>query len=308
MAVVACINLKGGVAKTTNAVAIAEALHETGRRVLVIDADHQCMASELLLGQDAVEKANDRERTFYDLVRDAFSDDADLDDFSYYAHGALAQTEAFGGLDVMPCSMRMDDLSSNLALTRRGMHATSDEFQRFTSKRRQTFRKWLRQTYDYTIIDCPPSMAQQVKFLMPILDAFIIPCVPDRLCVRGAQHLMDKLARKRQDGKGIGLLWTLYRKQMALHGETLEQAKRRRKPFDVLPKPFETVIPNATAIANASREESRGKDLGDRYGTAAPLFRQLATEVVRRCDAKQAAKGVSPSAGGRAARPAMQAV
>ena len=295
MAIVACINLKGGVAKTSTAVALAEALHETNRRVLVIDADHQCMASELLLGQAAVDKANDRKCTFYDLIRDAFSDDADLDDFSFYAQGAIAQTEAFGGLDAMPCSMRMDDLHTNLTHTRRGL-ATTEEFQQYTTKRRKSLQRWLGQTYDYTIIDCPPSMAQQVKFLMPILDAFIIPCVPDRLCVRGAEHLMDKLARKRQDSKGVGLLWTLYRKQMTMHTETLEAAKRRRKPFDKLPKPFETVIPNATAIANASREESRGQPLADRYGTAAPLFRQLAIELVQRCESPKPRADAKPTA------------
>ncbi len=52
MSIILMLNMKGGVAKTTNAVAIAECLADQGRKVLVIDADHQCMASELLIGED----------------------------------------------------------------------------------------------------------------------------------------------------------------------------------------------------------------------------------------------------------------
>jgi len=43
MPILLLINLKGGVAKTTNAVAIAACLAAAGLRTLLIDADHQCM-------------------------------------------------------------------------------------------------------------------------------------------------------------------------------------------------------------------------------------------------------------------------
>ena len=48
MPIIMFSNLKGGVAKTTNAVAVAECLAWRGHKTLVIDADHQCTASELL--------------------------------------------------------------------------------------------------------------------------------------------------------------------------------------------------------------------------------------------------------------------
>jgi len=54
------LNLKGGVAKTTNTVAIAECLADQGKKVLVIDADHQCTASELLLGEDLLGRCEHR--------------------------------------------------------------------------------------------------------------------------------------------------------------------------------------------------------------------------------------------------------
>ena len=49
MSILLFVNLKGGVAKTTNAVAVAECLADSGYRTLLIDADHQCMSGELLL-------------------------------------------------------------------------------------------------------------------------------------------------------------------------------------------------------------------------------------------------------------------
>ena len=77
MPIIPFVNLKGGVAKTTNAVALAESLADSGHRVLVIDADHQCMAGELLLGEDRLDKAERGRRTLHDLLA------AMLDDGTY---------------------------------------------------------------------------------------------------------------------------------------------------------------------------------------------------------------------------------
>jgi chromosome partitioning protein len=57
-------NLKGGVAKTTSTVNIGLGLAQTGRKVLLIDADHQCNATTALLGKIEEET----ERTFYDVM------------------------------------------------------------------------------------------------------------------------------------------------------------------------------------------------------------------------------------------------
>ena len=51
MPIIVFLNIKGGVAKTTTAVGVAEAFGWIGRRVLVIDADHRRASSELLLGE-----------------------------------------------------------------------------------------------------------------------------------------------------------------------------------------------------------------------------------------------------------------
>ena len=61
MSILLFVNLKGGVAKTTNAVAVAECLADSGYRTLLIDADHQCMSGELLLGESRLLKCERQE-------------------------------------------------------------------------------------------------------------------------------------------------------------------------------------------------------------------------------------------------------
>jgi chromosome partitioning protein len=51
MPIIPVLNLKGGVAKTVTTVALAECFASHGHRVLLVDADHQCMAGELALGE-----------------------------------------------------------------------------------------------------------------------------------------------------------------------------------------------------------------------------------------------------------------
>ena len=68
MSVILFLNLKGGVSKTTNAVAVAECLADQGYRTLLLDADHQCMASELALGEDRLLKCEKRRMTLNDLL------------------------------------------------------------------------------------------------------------------------------------------------------------------------------------------------------------------------------------------------
>jgi chromosome partitioning protein len=75
MAILLMINLKGGVAKTTNAVAIAEGLASQGYRTLLVDADHQCMAGELLLGEKRQLECERKRTSLYDLLAAMLDED-----------------------------------------------------------------------------------------------------------------------------------------------------------------------------------------------------------------------------------------
>ncbi len=68
MSILLFVNLKGGVAKTTNAVAVTDCLADSGYRTLLIDADHQCMSGELLLGESRLLNCERRKLTLHDML------------------------------------------------------------------------------------------------------------------------------------------------------------------------------------------------------------------------------------------------
>jgi cellulose biosynthesis protein BcsQ len=105
--------------------------------------------------------------------------------------------------------------------------------------------------FDFTIIDCPPSIAVQVRFFLAVADAYIVPAIPDRLSVRGSL-LLQRRIRTRVKLEGLGTLWSLYRVQNQIHRKIVDAAAKGTKPFDALPKPFGTIIPNATPIAEVA--------------------------------------------------------
>ncbi len=108
MAVLLFVNLKGGVAKTTNAVAVAECLAaEMEKRVLVIDADHQCTAGDLLLGEDRLLQCEKRRVTLHDLLAAMLDDDFKTPHVANYIVNSASNIKGgLPNLSVLPGSVR----------------------------------------------------------------------------------------------------------------------------------------------------------------------------------------------------------
>jgi len=287
------VNLKGGVAKTTNAVAVAECLAASGCRTLLIDADHQCMSGELLLGEERLLKLDHRRKTLHDLLAAMLDDEFSADQIPFYVLGNVS--DIGGGLEklsVIPCSIRIDDFSTNMAKAKRGFHS-NDEFLAIFRRRRETLRRWLRTNFDFTIVDCPPSIALQVKVFLTVGDFYIIPSIPDRLSVRGSIYLLDRIQKLGLKVAGLGTLWSLYREQNPLHRRTVEVAAKRTDPYyKQLPLPFKTIIPNAAAIAEATEPGRNPKTFTAKYTSPfAKLFRSLCEEIVTRSQWQEAPAG-----------------
>ena len=171
MSILLFVNLKGGVAKTTNAVAVAECLADSGYRTLLIDADHQCMSGGLLLGESRLLNCERRKITLHDLLAAMLDDDFSAEQFpAYVVPKASDIGDGLDKLSVIPCSIRIDDFSTNMAKARHGFKST-DEFNAIFQRRRGMLRKWLKSNYDFTIVDCPPSIALQVKVFLTVADA-----------------------------------------------------------------------------------------------------------------------------------------
>lgn len=283
MSILLFINLKGGVAKTTNAVAVAECLAESGYKTLVIDADHQCMAGELLLGEPRLLQCERHRITLHDMLAAMIDEEFEVEQVADYI---LPKVSNIGGglpnLSVMPCSIRIDDFSTNMAKARHGYKST-EEFYSIFKSRRTSLRRWLSKNYDFTIIDCPPSIALQVKVFLAVADAFVLPSVPDRLSVRGSLWLLDRIRRLGVKIEGLGTLWSLYRQQNAMHKKVIEATRKGVPPFATLPKPFSAIIPNAAAIAEATEPEQHPASFSAKYTSPfAKLYRALCEEIVQR--------------------------
>lgn len=284
MPIILFINLKGGVAKTTDAVATAEALASGGHRTLLIDADHQCMASELTLGEDRFLRCENRRATLHDLLAAMLDDEFSPDQFPHFI---TPKASDIGGglelLDVLPSSIRIDDFSTNMAKARRGHHS-NNEFLQMLRNRRAQLATWLNQNYAFTIIDCPPSIAVQVRFLLGVGDYFIVPSIPDRLSVRGSVYLMERLKSAGFKIRGLGTLWSLHREQNSMHRKIVEMGTGRIKPLQLLPRPFTTIIPNAAQISDATVAGRVPINLRAKYGPRfAALFEALCFEIRSRC-------------------------
>jgi chromosome partitioning protein len=289
MSIIMLINLKGGVAKTTSAVAIAECLASKGYRTLLIDADHQCTSSELLLGEAKHHRCEATKRTLYDLFTDLLlENDFDRKKFESYISPKVSNIS--GGLpklSVLPCSIRMDGFSENMAKAFFTNNRSQKEFQDTINNRSSQFSRWLNTNFDYTIIDNPPSFSNRhVRFLMSVADSYIVPTIPDRLSVRGSLELLNRMKSHRYKLNSLGTLWSMYRSQNSMHCHFIDATKRGIDPFNRLPKPFDTIIPNATKIAESTNiDKSNPATFRHKYSPEfSGLFEALCGEIVRRVE------------------------
>lgn len=172
MSVLALINNKGGVGKTTTAVHLAAGMAERERRVLLVDLDAQASAS-LALGVDR----DDLEPS----IATALFDDASLSDVARPAPGADVDLVT-GSESLKSADIRLSQEWGRERLVERLVDP-------------------VRSAYDVVILDCPPSLS-----LLPInalvgSDWYIIPVEPHYLSLEGVGSLLDTVGDVRD---GIG--------------------------------------------------------------------------------------------------------
>jgi len=113
----------------------------------------------------------------------------------------------------------------------------------------------------------------------------IVPTIPDRLSVRGSFWLLDRIRRLGVKIEGLGTLWSLYREQNKIHRRFVEAAVKGADPLNQLPKPFNTIIPNATAIAESAEADRNPQSFTAKYTPPfAKLYRLLCEEIVQRSE------------------------
>jgi chromosome partitioning protein len=275
--VISTINLKGGVAKSTTTVGIAEILAgEFRKRVLVIDLDPQTNGTVMLIGEDAWKERNDRGHTLAQLFKDAIEEDSTKHKFDLSATlvRGVSNVEAVDTLDLLPSSLDLIDVQDRLATMPAGRFLSNTP----TDILRRSIRGIL-ENYDYVIIDCPPNLGLITLNGLRISSAYLIPTIPDVLSTYGIPQIVSRVKAFSDDiGEDIeplGIAVSKFRAQSVVHQRMVKRLKDGKLPV------FETFIPEANDIA-ASAEFTPVSTLRQKYGYQGGFnsFLSLAKEIL----------------------------
>lgn len=247
--IVAIVNQKGGVGKTTTAINLTAALTKAGKKVLLFDFDPQANASSGL----GIRK-NRRSGSSYEVILGELS-----------VEEALVHTE-YG--DVIPSSSALSGASVELV---------DFEDREFILKNKLA---GLRDRYDYIFIDCPPSLELLTLNGICAADRILIPVQCEYYALEGLSDLMATMrgVKKRLNPKLeiFGVLLTMFDGRTNFSAQVAEEV-RRHFPGKV----FTTVIPRNVRLAEAPSHGIPVQEY-DRFSKGAIAYKALAEEIIRR--------------------------
>ncbi|OGL34458.1 hypothetical protein A3F65_00455 [Candidatus Saccharibacteria bacterium RIFCSPHIGHO2_12_FULL_47_16b] len=247
--IIAVLNQKGGVGKTTTAVNLAAYLAKAGHSVLVVDSDPQANATSGL-GFDK----SSLNLTLYDVL------------FSKAPKHKVIQKHKIDGLELLPANR----------------HLAGAEVELVDHPRREFLLKELLSdlNYDFIIIDSPPSLGLLTVNSLAAATDVIIPVQAEYYALEGLGQLLSVYQQVRQainpDLNLLGVITTLYDSRNSLSEQVrLELAKHFGD------KLFTTVVPRSVRLAEAP---SFGKtiDEHDPLSKGAEAYKSLANELQER--------------------------
>lgn len=275
--VISLINLKGGVAKTTTTVALAETFASQYRKkVLVIDLDPQTNATVMLIGEDRWKALNKNGHTLATLFKDALNPDSREFDLQKTLQKGVSDVQGGQSIDLLPSSLDLIDVQDRLASAPTGQFysVTPVDLLRLAVKP-------IIEDYDLVLIDCPPNLGIITLNGLRISEGYIIPSVPDVLSTYGIPQIIARVEKfskeTAEDIRPIGIVLTKYQAASSVH---VNVAKRLRQDGD--PLVFETEIRQANQFAAAAEVQSGRRTLKQKYGYGdlAERFVELAREVL----------------------------
>lgn len=247
--VVAIINQKGGVGKSTTAINLAACLGDLGKRVLVVDFDPQGNAtSGFGVDKDALEAD----------VYDSLMNDVALAD--------VVVDSPVEGVQVAPATIQL----------------AGAEIELVSVMARESVLRYVldpvRDSYDYIFVDCPPSLGLLTVNALVAADSLLIPIQCEFYALEGLSKLLESMRMVKgrlNPGLGIfGVVMTMFDARTTLSRQVVEEV---RDYFG--DQVFKTVIPRNVKLSEAP---SHGLPI-NRYAPSskgAQAYGELAQEVV----------------------------
>lgn len=247
--IIAVVNQKGGVGKTTSAVSLTAALTEAGKRVLLCDFDPQANATSGL----GLDKRHLRHSVYDVVINDVPAKDA------------IVHTD-FG--DVLP---------STADLAGAGVELVSMPSPNY---RLRDALETIRNQYDLIFVDCPPSLELLTLNSLCAADGIMVPVQCEYYALEGLTDLMTTLRmvkRKLNPRLEIfGVALTMFDGRTNFSTQVAQEV-RRHFPGKV----FATVIPRNVRLAEAP---SHGLPVTvyDRHSRGALAYKAMAQEIIEK--------------------------
>lgn len=249
--IIAIINQKGGVGKSTTAINLGAALGEMGKQVLLVDLDPQGNCSSGL----GVEKSLIQQCIYDVLLNDIPLEEVIIPDIAE-------------GLDIAPATINLAgaevELVSEMARENRLKDAVGG----------------MRGKYDFILIDCPPSLGLLTVNALVAADKLLIPIQCEFYALEGVTKLLESMKRVKSRLNPTldiyGILLTMYDSRTTLSKQVVDEV---REYFGRLV--FTTPIPRTVKLSEAP---SFGQPITqyDPKGRGALSYIELAKEVIAR--------------------------
>ena len=224
--IISVINQKGGVGKTTTVINLAAGLTMKGKKILVIDLDPQGNATTGL----GLSNTTSSDQTIYNVLN------------GNKKISEVIKSTSFENLDLISSNVDLSGLEVETAGDSRRALKLKDELTLILNNSELS--------YDYIIIDCPPSLSLLTIMALVASNALVVPLQTEFFALEGLTQLMKTIERIKSSLNPSleirGILLTMYDKRNKLSGEVEIEARNYFKD-----KVYSTAVPRNVRLSEA---------------------------------------------------------